>query len=45
MNGMRRLLSIDGGGVRGVTPAAVLADLERQTRRPTRESGTLVRRR
>ena len=29
-----RLLSIDGGGIRGVLPAMVLADLERRTNRP-----------
>jgi patatin-like phospholipase/acyl hydrolase len=34
---MRRILSIDGGGVRGVIPAAVLAELERRTGRLTRD--------
>jgi uncharacterized protein len=34
----RRLLSIDGGGIRGVIPAVLLAELERQTGRPTRET-------
>jgi patatin-like phospholipase/acyl hydrolase len=34
---MRRILSIDGGGVRGLIPATVLAELERQTGRLTRE--------
>ncbi|HEX2767331.1 MAG TPA: patatin-like phospholipase family protein [Candidatus Limnocylindria bacterium] len=34
---MRRILTIDGGGVRGVIPATVLAALERTTGRPTRE--------
>ena len=29
-----RLLSIDGGGIRGILPAMVLADLERRTNRP-----------
>ena len=29
-----RLLSIDGGGIRGILPAIVLADLERRTNRP-----------
>lgn len=29
-----RLLSIDGGGIRGLIPAMVLADLERRTNRP-----------
>ncbi|MGH2446198.1 MAG: patatin-like phospholipase family protein [Candidatus Limnocylindria bacterium] len=35
---MKRILAIDGGGVRGIIPAIVLAALERQTGRPTRES-------
>lgn len=29
-----RLLAIDGGGIRGILPAMVLADLERRTNRP-----------
>jgi predicted acylesterase/phospholipase RssA len=29
-----RVLSIDGGGIRGILPAMVLADLERRTNRP-----------
>ena len=35
---MRRILTIDGGGVRGIIPAVVLAALERTTRRPARET-------
>jgi uncharacterized protein len=35
--GMRRILTIDGGGVRGVIPATLLAALEAWTGRPTRE--------
>ncbi len=31
---MKRVLSIDGGGLRGLIPARVLADLERRTGRP-----------
>ena len=34
---MRRILTIDGGGVRGVIPATILAALERATGRPTGE--------
>ena len=34
---MRRILTIDGGGVRGIIPAVLLARLERATGRPTRE--------
>jgi patatin-like phospholipase/acyl hydrolase len=33
----RRILSIDGGGVRGIIPAAVLAALEKATGKPTRD--------
>ena len=35
---MRRILTIDGGGVRGIIPAVLLAELERATGRPTRET-------
>lgn len=34
---MRRILTIDGGGVRGIIPAVALAALERQTGRLTRD--------
>ena len=39
---MRRILSIDGGGIRGIIPAVLLADLERETGRLTRESFDFV---
>ena len=39
---MKRILSIDGGGVRGIIPAILLAELERQTGRPARESFDFV---
>lgn len=39
---MRRILTIDGGGVRGVIPASVLSELERQTGRLTRETFDFV---
>jgi hypothetical protein len=39
---MRRILSIDGGGVRGIIPAVLLASLERATGRPTRETFDFV---
>jgi hypothetical protein len=35
---MRRILTIDGGGVRGIIPATVLAALEAATGRPTRDA-------
>jgi uncharacterized protein len=39
---MRRILSIDGGGIRGIIPAVLLAALERQTGRLTRETFDFV---
>ena len=39
---MRRILSIDGGGVRGIIPAVLLAALERQTGRPARDTFDFV---
>lgn len=40
--GTRRILSIDGGGVRGIIPATVLVELERRTGRLTRDSFDFV---
>ncbi|HJW73085.1 MAG TPA: patatin-like phospholipase family protein [Geothrix sp.] len=37
-----RILSIDGGGIRGLIPALVLAELERQTGRPIAECFDLI---
>lgn len=37
-----RVLSIDGGGIRGVIPATVLAELEARTGRPTAELFDLI---
>ena len=37
MSQRRRILSIDGGGVRGIIPASVLAALESATGKPARE--------
>lgn len=37
-----RILAIDGGGIRGILPAMVLAELERLTGRPTSELFDLV---
>jgi uncharacterized protein len=34
---MRRILTIDGGGVRGIIPAVLLAELESRTGRLTRD--------
>jgi predicted acylesterase/phospholipase RssA len=39
---MRRILSIDGGGIRGIIPATVLASLEAHTGRLTRETFDFV---
>ena len=39
---MIRLLSIDGGGIRGIVPAIVLAELERATGKPVSETFDLV---
>jgi uncharacterized protein len=37
-----RILSIDGGGIRGLIPAVVLAEIERRTGRPTAELFDLI---
>lgn len=37
-----RILSIDGGGIRGLIPALVLAELERRTGRPVSECFDLI---
>lgn len=37
-----RILAIDGGGIRGLIPALVLADIERRTGRPTAECYDLI---
>ena len=39
---MIRILSIDGGGIRGIIPAIVLAELERRTGRPVAETFDLI---
>jgi hypothetical protein len=39
---MRRILTIDGGGIRGIIPATVLAALESATGRPVRETFDFV---
>jgi hypothetical protein len=33
-SGMRKILSIDAGGVRGIIPATILADVEARTEKP-----------
>jgi hypothetical protein len=38
----RRILAIDGGGIRGLIPAAVLASLERSTEKPVAEHFDLL---
>ncbi|HET7646911.1 MAG TPA: patatin-like phospholipase family protein [Candidatus Limnocylindria bacterium] len=42
MTRRRRILTIDGGGIRGVIPAALLASMERATGRATRETFDFV---
>ena len=37
-DGRRRILSVDGGGVRGIIPATLLAGLEAATGRPVRDT-------
>jgi len=37
-----KILSIDGGGIRGIVPATVLAEIERRTRRPVAKLFDLV---
>jgi len=39
---MRRVLAIDGGGIRGVIPAVLLAKLERETGRPVRDTFDMI---
>jgi patatin-like phospholipase/acyl hydrolase len=39
---MRKVLSIDGGGIRGIIPAMVLAEIERRTGKRTAEVFDLV---
>lgn len=39
---MRRILSIDGGGIRGVIPATVLVEIEQRTGKPVAELFDLV---
>lgn len=42
MTNRRRILAVDGGGVRGIVPAVLLAALERTTGRPAREDFDFV---
>lgn len=37
-----RVLSIDGGGIRGIIPAAIMAEVERRTRKPIAELFDLI---
>lgn len=39
---MKKILSIDGGGIRGVIPAVVLTEIERRTDRPIGEMFDLI---
>lgn len=39
---MKRVLSIDGGGIRGIIPALILAEIEKRTGKPVSESFDLI---
>jgi len=39
---MKKVLSIDGGGIRGIIPAMILAEIERRTGKLTSELFDLV---
>ena len=39
---MKKVLSIDGGGIRGIIPALVLADIESRTEKPIAETFDLI---
>ncbi|MBU6410555.1 MAG: patatin-like phospholipase family protein, partial [Verrucomicrobia bacterium] len=39
---MKRILCIDGGGMRGLIPAVVLAELERKAKKPCHEIFDLI---
>lgn len=39
---MKRILSIDGGGIRGLIPALVLAEIEAKTKKPIAKSFDLI---
>lgn len=39
---MKKILSIDGGGIRGLIPAFVLDDIEKKTKRSTAEKFELL---
>ena len=42
MTKLVKILSIDGGGIRGIIPAMILADIERRTKRPIAELFDLI---
>ena len=42
MTNMFKVLSIDGGGIRGIIPAMVLAEIEERTGRPVAEKFDLI---
>ncbi len=39
---MRKILSIDGGGIRGIIPATLIAQIERRTKKPAAELFDLI---
>jgi uncharacterized protein len=42
MSDLIRVLSIDGGGIRGIIPAMVLAEIEKRTKKPISELFGLI---
>jgi uncharacterized protein len=39
---MRKILSIDGGGIRGIIPALILAEIEKRTKKPISEMFDII---
>ena len=39
---MKKILAIDGGGIRGIIPAVILSEIERRTAKPTAQLFDLI---